>query len=125
MRPASSSSSASLARTPSTTGAGALLTKASLATDSWLSAASFQETTRVLTEAAIDGKADSLIGLKENIIIGKLIPAGTGMMKYREFGIEAPDYEPMTYYSSDAEEQDPAEFLASLHGSYEGETAGS
>ena len=62
------------------------ITKASLATESWLSAASFQETTRVLTEAAIDGKSDSLIGLKENIIIGKLIPAGTGMMKYREFG---------------------------------------
>jgi DNA-directed RNA polymerase subunit beta' len=100
------------------------ITKASLATESWLSAASFQETTRVLTEAAIDGKSDSLIGLKENIIIGKLIPAGTGMMKYREFGIEAPDYEPMTYYSSDAEHEDPAEFLANLHGSYEGEPAG-
>ena len=57
------------------------ITKASLATESWLSAASFQETTRVLTEAAIDGRGDSLIGLKENIIIGKLIPAGTGMMK--------------------------------------------
>ncbi len=98
------------------------ITKASLATESWLSAASFQETTRVLTEAAIDGKSDSLIGLKENIIIGKLIPAGTGMMKYREFGIEAPDYEPMTYYSSDAED-DPAAFLANLHGSYEGEPA--
>jgi DNA-directed RNA polymerase subunit beta' len=97
------------------------ITKASLATESWLSAASFQETTRVLTEAAIDGKSDSLIGLKENIIIGKLIPAGTGMMKYREFGIAAPDYEPMTYYSSDTEEQDPAEFLANLHGSYETE----
>ncbi|MFP5487169.1 MAG: DNA-directed RNA polymerase subunit beta', partial [Acidimicrobiia bacterium] len=92
------------------------ITKASLATESWLSAASFQETTRVLTEAAIDGKSDSLIGLKENIIIGKLIPAGTGMMKYREFGIEAPEYEPMTYYSSDADDQDPAEFLANLHG---------
>ena len=99
------------------------ITKASLATESWLSAASFQETTRVLTEAAIDGKSDSLIGLKENIIIGKLIPAGTGMMKYREFGIEAPDYEPMTYYSSDTEHEDPAEFLANLHGSYEGEPA--
>jgi DNA-directed RNA polymerase subunit beta' len=96
------------------------ITKASLATDSWLSAASFQETTRVLTEAAIDGKSDSLIGLKENIIIGKLIPAGTGMMKYREFGIDAPDYEPMTYYSSEDEAANPAEFLASLHGSYEG-----
>ncbi len=98
------------------------ITKASLATESWLSAASFQETTRVLTEAAIDGKADHLIGLKENIIIGKLIPAGTGMMKYREFGIEAPDYEPMTYYSSDADD-DPAAFLANLHGSYDSEPA--
>jgi len=98
------------------------ITKASLATDSWLSAASFQETTRVLTEAAIDGKSDSLIGLKENIIIGKLIPAGTGMMKYREFGIDAPEYEPMTYYSTDVEDEDPAAFLANLHGSYEGST---
>ncbi len=97
------------------------ITKASLATDSWLSAASFQETTRVLTEAAIDGRSDNLIGLKENIIIGKLIPAGTGMMKYREFGFDAPDYEPMTFYSSDAGEEDPAAFLANLHGTYEGE----
>ena len=96
------------------------ITKASLATDSWLSAASFQETTRVLTEAAIDGRGDDLIGLKENIIIGKLIPAGTGMMRYREFGIEAPEYEPMTFYSSDAEEvADPAAYLANLHGSYD------
>ncbi len=98
------------------------ITKASLATESWLSAASFQETTRVLTEAAIDGRSDNLIGLKENIIIGKLIPAGTGMMKYRDFGIEAPDYEPMTFYSSDAED-DPAAFLASLHGSYASDPA--
>jgi DNA-directed RNA polymerase subunit beta' len=60
------------------------ITKASLATESWLSAASFQETTRVLTEAAIEGKSDSLMGLKENVIIGKLIPAGTGMRRYRE-----------------------------------------
>ncbi|MEX2203330.1 MAG: DNA-directed RNA polymerase subunit beta' [Actinomycetota bacterium] len=59
------------------------ITKASLATDSWLSAASFQETTRVLTEAAIAGRSDSLLGLKENVIIGKLIPAGTGMGRYR------------------------------------------
>jgi DNA-directed RNA polymerase subunit beta' len=59
------------------------ITKASLATDSFLSAASFQETTRVLTEAAIKGKIDPLIGLKENVIIGKLIPAGTGMQRYR------------------------------------------
>jgi DNA-directed RNA polymerase subunit beta' len=59
------------------------ITKASLATDSWLAAASFQETTRVLTEAAISGKSDPLLGLKENVIIGKLIPAGTGMSRYR------------------------------------------
>jgi DNA-directed RNA polymerase subunit beta' len=59
------------------------ITKASLATESWLSAASFQETTRVLTEAAIRGKSDPLLGLKENVIIGKLIPAGTGMSRYR------------------------------------------
>ena len=60
------------------------ITKASLATDSFLSAASFQETTKVLTEAAIKGKVDHLVGLKENVIIGKHIPAGTGMKKYRE-----------------------------------------
>ena len=60
------------------------ITKASLATNSFLSAASFQETTKVLTEAAIKGKVDPLIGLKENVIIGKLIPAGTGMKRYRD-----------------------------------------
>ena len=60
------------------------ITKASLATDSFLSAASFQETTKVLTEAAINGKVDHLVGLKENVIIGKHIPAGTGMKKYRD-----------------------------------------
>lgn len=64
------------------------ITKASLATESFLSAASFQETTRVLTEAAIKGKEDNLIGLKENVIIGKLIPAGTGMKKYRNISIQ-------------------------------------
>ncbi|HVL64360.1 MAG TPA: DNA-directed RNA polymerase subunit beta' [Actinomycetota bacterium] len=64
------------------------ITKASLATESWLSAASFQETTRVLTEAAINGKRDSLLGLKENVIIGKLIPAGTGMTRYRAVRVE-------------------------------------
>ena len=63
------------------------ITKASLATDSFLSAASFQETTRVLTDAAIKGKVDPLIGLKENVIIGKLIPAGTGMPRYRELEV--------------------------------------
>ena len=69
------------------------ITKASLATDSFLSAASFQETTRVLTEAAIKGKIDPLIGLKENVILGKLIPAGTGMPRYRNIGIEVADEE--------------------------------
>jgi DNA-directed RNA polymerase subunit beta' len=93
------------------------ITKASLATDSWLSAASFQETTRVLTEAAIDGKADNLVGLKENIIIGKLIPAGSGMDRYNAFDVSAPDYVPMAYYSSE-DEEDPAAFLAGLHGTY-------
>ena len=63
------------------------ITKAALATDSFLSAASFQETTRVLTEAAIKGKVDPLIGLKENVIIGKLIPAGTGMTRYRSISL--------------------------------------
>jgi DNA-directed RNA polymerase subunit beta' len=97
------------------------ITKASLATESWLSAASFQETTRVLTEAAIDGKGDSLLGLKENIIIGKLIPAGTGMMRYRDFTIDAPDYQPMAYFSTDADE-DPAAYLANIHGTYSSDT---
>jgi DNA-directed RNA polymerase subunit beta' len=64
------------------------ITKASLATDSWLSAASFQETTRVLTDAAIQSKADPLLGLKENVIIGKLIPAGTGMSRYRNVAVK-------------------------------------
>ena len=64
------------------------ITKASLATESWLSAASFQETTRVLTEAAMEGKTDPLLGLKENVILGKLIPAGTGMHKYRDMIVE-------------------------------------
>ncbi|WP_167138235.1 DNA-directed RNA polymerase subunit beta' [Diaminobutyricimonas sp. TR449] len=65
------------------------ITKASLATESWLSAASFQETTRVLTQAAMEGKSDPLMGLKENVIIGKLIPAGTGLGKYRNVSVEA------------------------------------
>jgi DNA-directed RNA polymerase subunit beta' len=64
------------------------ITKASLATESWLSAASFQETTRVLTEAAMQGKSDPLVGLKENVIIGKLIPAGTGLHNYRNVTVE-------------------------------------
>ena len=65
------------------------ITKASLATNSFLSAASFQETTKVLTEAAIKGKVDPLIGLKENVIIGKHIPAGTGMRKYRDIKLDS------------------------------------
>jgi DNA-directed RNA polymerase subunit beta' len=64
------------------------ITKASLATDSWLSAASFQETTRVLTDAAINARSDSLVGLKENVIIGKLIPAGTGINRYRNITVQ-------------------------------------
>ena len=67
------------------------ITKASLATDSWLSAASFQETTKVLTDAAIKGKEDHLVGLKENVIIGKLIPAGTGLELYRDFELNTDD----------------------------------
>ena len=80
------------------TGRRALLgiTKASLATDSFLSAASFQETTRVLTEAAIKGKEDDLIGLKENVIIGKLIPAGTGMKRYQDIKIKVEGEEEKT-----------------------------
>jgi DNA-directed RNA polymerase subunit beta' len=64
------------------------ITKASLATESWLSAASFQETTKVLTDAAINAKSDSLVGLKENVILGKLIPAGTGLDRYRNIRVE-------------------------------------
>jgi DNA-directed RNA polymerase subunit beta' len=101
------------------------ITKASLATDSWLSAASFQETTRVLTEAAIEGKSDRLLGLKENIIIGKLIPAGTGMARYREVGVEAPEYEPMQFWSSEAQgREDLAAWLASIGGSGDGGSQG-
>jgi DNA-directed RNA polymerase subunit beta' len=93
------------------------ITKASLATDSWLSAASFQETTRVLTEAAIEGKSDQLFGLKENIIIGKLIPAGTGMLRYRNVEMEAPEAERMQFWSSETEAaatDDLAAWLASI-----------
>ena len=64
------------------------ITKAALATESFLSAASFQETTRVLTEAAIKGKVDPLLGLKENVIIGKLIPAGTGLKRYTNIELQ-------------------------------------
>jgi DNA-directed RNA polymerase subunit beta' len=91
------------------------ITKASLATESWLSAASFQETTRVLTEAAIEGKSDQLLGLKENIIIGKLIPAGSGMGKYRNVGLDAPDAEQLPFWQSEeAEADDLAAWLANI-----------
>ena len=97
------------------------ITKASLATDSWLSAASFQETTRVLTEAAIEGREDGLVGLKENVIIGKLIPAGTGMARYRDIETDAPDYEPLPFYSSDADLADWLRDTSSPAGDGEGE----
>src|SRR5690606_19720992 len=75
------------------------ITKASLTTDSWLSAASFQETTRVLTDAAINGKSDKLVGLKENVIIGKLIPAGTGINRYRNIEVQPTEEARVAAYS--------------------------
>ena len=83
------------------------ITKASLATNSFLSAASFQETTKVLTEAAIKGKIDPLIGLKENVIIGKLIPAGTGMKRYRDVRLntELKENDSLTVSEEDEEEK--------------------
>ncbi len=85
------------------------ITKASLATDSFLSAASFQETTRVLTEASIKGKIDPLLGLKENVIIGKLIPAGTGMTRYSSITLEEPE-KPVAVEEDDAGESSPGEY---------------
>jgi hypothetical protein len=100
------------------------ITKASLATDSWLSAASFQETTRVLTEASIQGKSDYMIGLKENVIIGKLIPAGTGAEAYQVLQPVLPDAAAISALgifgegSPEREEEalpaNPAEWLASI-----------
>ncbi len=84
------------------------ITKASLATESWLSAASFQETTRVLTDAAIHAKSDPLLGLKENVIIGKLIPAGTGMPRYRTIRVEpTEDARSSVYPAAAAYEETP------------------
>lgn len=85
------------------------ITKASLATESWLSAASFQETTRVLTNAAISGKSDPLLGLKENVIIGKLIPAGTGMQRYRNIRVEPTEEARAAMYSLGGYEE-PADY---------------
>ena len=76
------------------------ITKASLATESWLSAASFQETTRVLTDAAIHAKSDPLLGLKENVILGKLIPAGTGLPRYRNIRVEPTEEAKSAMYAS-------------------------
>ncbi|MDK1011045.1 MAG: DNA-directed RNA polymerase subunit beta' [Actinomycetota bacterium] len=100
------------------------ITKASLATDSWLSAASFQETTRVLTEASLNAKSDYMRGLKENVIIGQLIPAGTGSTAYQSIEPKLPDAEAPTAAdlfgdidvasADDALPADPAEWLASL-----------
>jgi DNA-directed RNA polymerase subunit beta' len=89
------------------------ITKASLATESWLSAASFQETTRVLTEAAIEGRSDGLIGLKENIIIGKLIPAGTGMLRYRDVDVSVAGAQDLLPAGSETPD-DLAAWLANL-----------
>jgi DNA-directed RNA polymerase subunit beta' len=93
------------------------ITKASLATESFLSAASFQETTKVLTDAAIEGKVDRLHGLKENVIIGKLIPAATGLKQYRQIAIEPTEPLPVTFAHPEAE----AELLAALEEIGEGD----
>ena len=97
------------------------ITKASLATDSFLSAASFQETTKVLTEAAIKGKVDHLVGLKENVIIGKHIPAGTGMKKYRDVALNTDAH--MEELIQLSEEEEPAEDAEADQTSAEAETA--
>jgi DNA-directed RNA polymerase subunit beta' len=86
------------------------ITKASLATESWLSAASFQETTRVLTEAAISAKSDPLLGLKENVILGKLIPAGTGLAQYRNVRVEPTEEAKAAMYSLPEYATDYSEF---------------
>ncbi len=101
------------------------ITKASLATDSFLSAASFQETTRVLTDAAIKGKVDHLIGLKENVIIGKLIPAGTGMKYYSDLKLNTDDEVPVEEEMLTAEDfiREPAEKPAEADAPAEPETA--
>ena len=77
------------------------ITKASLSTDSFLSAASFQETTKVLADAAIKGKVDPLLGLKENVLIGKLIPAGTGMKQYRDTDVDLGEEPVATVYDAE------------------------
>ena len=98
------------------------ITKASLATNSFLSAASFQETTKVLTEAAINGKVDPLIGLKENVIIGKLIPAGTGMKRYRSVKLNTDAWEEEKAVR-EAREREEAERIAAEKAAREAEEA--
>jgi DNA-directed RNA polymerase subunit beta' len=90
------------------------ITKASLSTESFISAASFQETTKVLTQASIQGKVDSLRGLKENVIMGRLIPAGTGVAKYRAAELKIPEpevrlEEPIVIDDSETEESEAFE----------------
>ncbi|HWX36971.1 MAG TPA: DNA-directed RNA polymerase subunit beta', partial [Steroidobacteraceae bacterium] len=86
------------------------ITKASLSTESFISAASFQETTRVLTEAAINGKVDRLVGLKENVIMGRLIPAGTGLPKYNRIELKAEG----TPAEEEDQKEEPAAAAASV-----------
>ena len=88
------------------------ITKASLATDSFMSAASFQETTKVLTDAAIKSKVDPLNGLKENVIIGKLIPAGTGMKRYRSVKLDT-EMDEINFFDDDDDEIDFGDDLES------------
>ena len=99
------------------------ITKASLLTESFLSAASFQETTKVLTEAAIKGKVDHLVGLKENVIIGKLIPAGTGMERYR--GVEVERTNPIDIDLSEYEFDDDDDSIEKLSAAFRAEEGGS
>ena len=104
------------------------ITKASLATDSWLSAASFQETTRVLTEPALEGRSDQLFGFKENITTAKLIPAGTGMDHYRHIRLELPDAEALPFWAAgtggDAGTEDLAAWLRDMGGDGAGDGDG-
>jgi DNA-directed RNA polymerase subunit beta' len=88
------------------------ITKAALSTESWISAASFQETTRVLTEAAVSGKVDYLLGLKENVIMGRLIPAGTGNRQYQRLQIKVQEL-PLEAELPQVKETDEEELLAS------------
>jgi DNA-directed RNA polymerase subunit beta' len=100
------------------------ITKASLATESFLSAASFQETTKVLTDAAIEGKVDRLLGLKENVIIGKLIPAATGLKRYRQIEIRPSDKVPVTQYQRPQTEEQLLAALEEIEGDGDTSLAG-